>query len=177
VTIAAKPFADWAAIDATADTETAARSLLDAAWADFVSVRDFSPLHRLLTRLEREKGVTATHKAIGAKLKEKGAILAHCGFQKTELVGVAISNDGRYLATGAWVGDDYNAGGSMQVWDVASGHVVNALHVDGGVAGQTSRTRCSGRLTDERSGWRTTPMQWARSTRSARGVGRGRARG
>lgn len=133
VTVAAGPFADWAALPGAASLEDAARSLLDAPWANFVAVRDFPPLAALLRRLQAEKGVTATHKALGARLKEKGAELRHCGGHSTELVSVGISCDGRYLATGCWVGDDYNAGGTLQVWDVVAGRAVNALPIEGGV--------------------------------------------
>lgn len=53
---------------------------------------------------------------------------------ETDLTGWNISPDGKYFATGSWCGDDYEAGGSLAVWEVATGRCVNQIdHVTGGV--------------------------------------------
>jgi len=53
---------------------------------------------------------------------------------QTELTGWNVSPNGRYFATGAWCGDDYDAGGSLAVWEVETGRCVNVVPtVRGGV--------------------------------------------
>ncbi|MFI6694540.1 WD40 repeat domain-containing protein [Streptomyces sp. NPDC050433] len=49
-------------------------------------------------------------------------------------MGHALSPDGRYLATGSRVTDDYDAGGVLQIWEVATGRCVNTVPwIDGGI--------------------------------------------
>lgn len=60
--------------------------------------------------------------------------LLHSFLHRTELVALGISQDGRHLATGSWVGEDYDAGGDLLVWEIATGRVVNHIGpISGGV--------------------------------------------
>ena len=53
---------------------------------------------------------------------------------QNEIAAFALSQDGAYLATGAFCGDDYDEGGELAIWEVASGRVVNVIErVQGGV--------------------------------------------
>jgi hypothetical protein len=52
---------------------------------------------------------------------------------KTDVVTFGMSNGGEYFATGAWCGDDYDAGGSLAIWETATGRCVNVVpRVQGG---------------------------------------------
>ncbi len=52
---------------------------------------------------------------------------------QTDVVTFGISNGGEYFATGAWCGDDYDAGGSLAIWETATGRCVNVVgRVQGG---------------------------------------------
>lgn len=69
---------------------------------------------------------------------------------QTDLTGWNVSPDGKYFATGAWCGDDYDAGGSLAIWEVATGRCVNVIpSVQGGV------------------GWPDEPgiLQWSKDSR------------
>ncbi len=62
------------------------------------------------------------------------ARLRHNFPHQNQLAAWAMSHDGRYFATGAWVGDDYDAGGDVAIWEVATGDCVNVReYIDGGV--------------------------------------------
>lgn len=129
----ARPWTDWAAAEG-GDALAAARALIAGDWAGFVAARDLEPLRALLARAEAQHGVTAIHRAAGEKLRTLGATLMHPFVHATQVRSFGLSSDGRYLATGAWVGDEYARGGSLQVWELASGRMVNALpQVEGGV--------------------------------------------
>ncbi|MFT3712015.1 MAG: hypothetical protein QM817_30605 [Archangium sp.] len=67
------------------------------------------------------------------KAKGGGKQLLHPFLHRTELIAVGLSPDGKHLATGSFVGEDYDAGGDLLIWDVASGRVVNHFSIDGGV--------------------------------------------
>lgn len=74
----------------------------------------------------------AHHHAANAVFDAGIARIATNTPHRTEVVSWGLSKDGAHFATGAWVGDDYHAGGSLAVWDVDSGACVNDLHVPGG---------------------------------------------
>ncbi len=60
----------------------------------------------------------------------------------TPLDAYALSPDGRYLATGTWCGDDYEAGGNLALWELATGRVVNVLEKIRGGVGWPDEPRC-----------------------------------
>lgn len=129
---------DAAAPDAPApDDAEAVYALVEGAdWSAFVPDRDLMPLRARLAELERHRGVTAAHRLATRRLRDTGeARLWHPFGHGAEIVGHAMSPDGRYLATGSWCSDgDYDAGGVLQIWDIASGRCVNTISdVDGGV--------------------------------------------
>ncbi|MFE3250332.1 hypothetical protein [Streptomyces sp. NPDC059209] len=146
------PFLSPAAL-AAADDSAALRTLLDGAdWSAFAPDRDLPPLRARLTELERAEGVTDAHRLATRRLhdscrakplhpsdtrpvRDSGrAKLLHPYGHDGEIVGHALSPDGRCLATGSWVSDDYDAGGVLQIWEVATGRCVNTVPwIDGGV--------------------------------------------
>jgi hypothetical protein len=137
----AKAWADWEALAKAKDPLAAARKVVEGDWAGFVAERDLVPLRSLLTRAEEKAGVTEVHRAAGAKLRELGARLVHpCG-HFTAIGSVGMSGDGKYVATGSWTGDDYERGGTLVVWEVATGRAVNVLAIEGGV-GWPDYARC-----------------------------------
>ncbi|MEZ4459178.1 MAG: BRCT domain-containing protein [bacterium] len=51
----------------------------------------------------------------------------------TDVVTFGMSHSGEYFATGAWCGDDYDAGGSLAIWETATGRCVNVYpRIQGG---------------------------------------------
>lgn len=130
------PFLPPAAFLATTGSDALRALLDDADWSAFSPDRDLLPLRARLTELEgAEGGVTEAHRLSTRRLRESGeARLLHPYGHDAEIVGHALSPDGRYLATGSWVGDDYDAGGVLQIWEVATGRCINTLtDIDGGV--------------------------------------------
>jgi WD40 repeat protein len=59
--------------------------------------------------------------------------LLHPYLHRTELVAMGLSPDGRYLATGSFVGENYEAGGDLLIWDLSTARVVNHFAIEGGV--------------------------------------------
>ncbi|MGP3968800.1 WD40 repeat domain-containing protein [Streptomyces sp. 6N223] len=124
------------ALDDAGDAKALCALLEDADWSAFTPDRDLPALRACLTELERvEGGVTDAHRLATRRLLDTGtARLLHPYGHDVEIVGHALSPDGRYLATGSWTGDDYEAGGVLQVWEVATGRCVNTVtDIDGGV--------------------------------------------
>ena len=78
-------------------------------------------------------GVDAAHRHVAAALEKAGRTqLGSNTPHRSELSSWAMSKDGSHFVTGAWVGDDYEAGGSLAIWDVDSGACINELRVPGG---------------------------------------------
>lgn len=129
----ASPFiADYAT-----DTDPELRATLEQAdWSAFVAERDLPPLRARLDALESRSGVTDIHRLATERLYEAGhAFLLDPHGHDAEISAHALSPDGRYLATGSWVPEgDFDAGGVLQIWDVAAGRAVNIIRaVYGGV--------------------------------------------
>ncbi|MEU4328855.1 BRCT domain-containing protein [Nonomuraea dietziae] len=108
--------------------------LKNADWSAFSPERDTVPLRDALQALERAHGVTDAHRLATARLRDAGALLRHSDVHHGELSGHALSPDGRHLAVGSWTGDDYDRGGVLQVFEVATGRCVHAIDgIMGGV--------------------------------------------
>ena len=102
-------------------------TLRDADWSTFDSQRDLPPLRQALTDLETREGITPAHQLATTRLRELGARLRHPDVHQVELTCHALSPNGRYLAVGSWTGDDYERGGTIQLWELATGRCVNVL--------------------------------------------------
>jgi tetratricopeptide (TPR) repeat protein len=127
-------FVDWSALSGLPSLGELQSALDDADWADFVAPRDLSELRTRLDHLAKTDGVGELHRRCTEKLRELGAELRHRVIHTEPHVAFGLSADRRYLATGSWVGADYDSGGALQIWEVATGCSVNALQgVDGGV--------------------------------------------
>lgn len=127
-------FLDIAALSSSEDPAAIERAIAAADWDAFEPARDLAPLRDLLASLEKKRGVTKAHEAATAALRGRGAILRHPFAHAVELSALGLSPDGRYLATGSWVGDDYERGGAIAVWEVSQGRCVNVLDpIRGGV--------------------------------------------
>lgn len=112
------------------------RKLLKTAnWKAFRPEVDLLPLRRALAALAEKGGPGELHRAISAKLiPDHGRLLHRFGHQ-TPMIAHAISPDGKWLATGSFVGDNYADGGELMVWEVATGRCVNNVwQVEGGIA-------------------------------------------
>ncbi|MFC5186942.1 WD40 repeat domain-containing protein [Actinomadura harenae] len=118
-------------------TDTTGRAVLNALeaqdWAAFEPERDLLPLRTALNRLERDEGVGAAHRLATERIRERGALLRHPDVHRVEITAQALSPSGRYLAVGDFGGDDYDAGATLQIWEVATGRCVNVI--DGIVGG------------------------------------------
>lgn len=127
---ASPPDADASGADLVAWLDT-------ASWENFSAERDLPPLRAALLTLEVREGVGPAHRLATARLRERlgeGMRLLHPAGHDVDLSSVGLSPDGRHLATGSWVGEDYDAGGWLQVWELATGRCVNRLRgVTGGV--------------------------------------------
>ncbi|MEY4903764.1 MAG: hypothetical protein RLZZ292_1579, partial [Bacteroidota bacterium] len=125
----------------SANTADLMAHFMSADWSDFSWETDAEPLIALLKALENRDGISEIHHIctenllkINANTRQKFFKLAHRYAHLGEMVGFAASPDGRYFASGSWVGDDYDAGGELMIWDVQTGRCVNKMHsVDGGI--------------------------------------------
>ncbi len=110
-------------------------------WASFTWERDAEPLIDLLNYKEKTEKTSDLHYlcserllALNKDLRTKFFKLTHRYGHFTDMVAFGASPDGHYFATGSWVGDDYDAGGELMIWDVKTGRCVNKMHsVEGGV--------------------------------------------
>lgn len=124
-------FVDWATVGGPA---ALARALDAADWSAFRPDRDLPLLRRHLDALARADGVGPLHRDVTARLRAAGARLGHRSVHRSPIGALALSPDGRYLATGSWVGEEYADGGAAQIWELESGRPVSAIDpVDGGV--------------------------------------------
>ncbi|TDD12044.1 hypothetical protein E1292_02635 [Nonomuraea deserti] len=102
-------------------------TLKNADWSAFCAERDTVPLRDALQALERAHGVTDAHRLATARLREAGALVRHSDVHRGEVTGHALSPDGHHLAVGSHTGDDYDQGGVLQVFEVATGRCVHAI--------------------------------------------------
>lgn len=111
-------------------------------WEGFVWDNDAAPLIAFLNALEERAGVTDVHRLCTDKLlrlqskqaRTTAFKLIHRYGHVGNIVSYGMSPDGRYLASGSWVGDDYEEGGELMIWDVKTGRCVNVIdNVEGGV--------------------------------------------
>lgn len=107
--------------------DEALNTLKNADWSAFSPERDTVPLRDALQALERAHGVTGAHHLATARLRDAGALLRHSDVHHGELNGHALSPDGRHLSVGSRTGDDYDRGGVLQIFEVATGRCVHAI--------------------------------------------------
>ncbi|HVJ21823.1 MAG TPA: BRCT domain-containing protein, partial [Polyangiaceae bacterium] len=122
----------FAALDSKAPGPSLAAAIEALPWDDFEADRDLLALREVLYAHEAAHGITAAHRAATARLRPH-ATLGHAHGHDVEVGECELSPDGRFLATGSWVGDDYDRGGVLQIWDVRAGRCVNMFRVRGGV--------------------------------------------
>lgn len=123
---------ELAGLDARASGAKLAAALEGLDWDAFDVERDLFGLRELLYAHELAHGVTAAHRAATARLRPR-AVLRHAHGHDIEVEWTDLSPDGRFYATGSWVGADYDRGGILQIWDVRAGRCVNILRIRGGV--------------------------------------------
>ncbi|MBL8680614.1 MAG: hypothetical protein JNK05_15660 [Myxococcales bacterium] len=133
---AAAALASQPVLDALARADTAgATSALGKLAAAAITVDDVVALRAALSKLERTQGVTSAHSALVEKLIERGARMLNPFACESQLVAWGRSPDGRYLAMGSWVGDDYERGGTLIVWDVPGARAAQIIDPVGGGVG------------------------------------------
>ncbi|MBZ5712756.1 WD40 repeat domain-containing protein [Nannocystis pusilla] len=121
-----------AALDPAIPGPALAAAIEALPWDGFEADRDLPGLREVLYAHEAAHGVTEAHRAATARVRPH-ALLGHAHGHDVEVEWIELSPDGRFLATGSWVGDDYDRGGVMQIWDVRAGRCVNLLRIRGGV--------------------------------------------
>ncbi|MCI5056947.1 MAG: WD40 repeat domain-containing protein, partial [Flavobacteriales bacterium] len=98
-------------------------------WAN-LSQEQFLAIRKTLQKLEKKEGLSQAHyhftESLLASKNNKG-VLRHDFAQVEEITSAAISNNGKYLVVGTWVGEDYQTDGSLQFWDMSTGKCVNML--------------------------------------------------
>ncbi|MEL6347024.1 MAG: WD40 repeat domain-containing protein [Myxococcota bacterium] len=90
-----------------------------------------------LLALEAAQGITDEHRRVTAALLAHPAArarLCHRFGHASVLSSHAVSPDGRYLATGCWTSGDYDRGGALMVWELATGRPLTVIDgVTGGI--------------------------------------------
>ncbi|MEU8361147.1 WD40 repeat domain-containing protein [Nonomuraea sp. NPDC048882] len=120
----------------------AALAVLRAAdWSRYDPARDTAPLRDTLAALERAHGVTEAHRFATTRVRAAGAVLRHPDVHRGEVNGYALSPCGRYLAIGSHTGEDYDAGGVLQIFEVPAGRCVNVIDGIAGGVGFPDYTR------------------------------------
>ncbi|MDX3230826.1 hypothetical protein [Streptomyces sp. ME19-01-6] len=110
-----------------------ARALRAADWNAFEPERDLPPLRSALAEWERVHGVTEAHR-IATEHVRKRALLRHPDVHRVGITAQALSPSGRYLAVGDFGGEDYEAGATLQIWEVPTGRCVNVIdRIVGGI--------------------------------------------
>ena len=139
----------FAAPPTAADEATLLRHLEAADWAAFRWETDAGPLLAALHAAEQRTGVGAAHHYASARLQARAAEgrppllkLTHRHGHRYKLRAFALRPDGRYFATGSWTGPDYNKGGELLVWDMATGRAVNSLYPVPGGVGSPFHSNC-----------------------------------
>lgn len=105
-------------------------------WGEFDAERDGAGLRDRLLEQERQHGLHEAHRYATAQIRAKPDTpmpLQHAAHHDVDIGSVGMSPDGRWLATGSWVGDDYDRGGDLMVWDMAAGRPVGSRRIAGGV--------------------------------------------
>ena len=121
-------------VEKEANTDASLKQIEKINWSTFKAATDLQPLRDLLQQIEKKQGVTDLHKKVSDLLLKKTKWrLQHNYGHKSEMVAFGLSPDGKYFATGSWVSDDYEAGGDLMVWEVASGRCIRTHNVDGGL--------------------------------------------
>ncbi len=101
--------------------------------------RDLRPLVEALHFLEAKEGVTELHREASRRaLRGQPLGIAHSRNHNHSIVDAELSPCGRFLATVSnppmqWMGSGTGLG-SLGIWDLASGRVVNAIDLPGGGA-------------------------------------------
>lgn len=95
---------------------------------------DVPALRAALAALELKHGTTDAHRFATDLLRVGGAVVRHPAGHLRGLTASVLSPSGRHLAVGSQLGDDYDEGGALQLWEVATGRCVNMVTgIRGGV--------------------------------------------
>lgn len=87
----------------------------------------FLKIRSTLELLEVKTGIEEVHHYFTECLLDSGAWLRHQFAHEEKMSSFAMSPDGKYLAVGTWVGDNYEEDGTVQIWELATGRCVNLL--------------------------------------------------
>lgn len=114
------------------------KSLQEADWTQFQMEEDATILRSLLLEIEEKEGVSEVHAWVIEKLNSLQELyLMHNFGHEAKLTAATLSPDGKYLITGSDVPSDYDLGGVVQVWELASGRCVNSIsYLDYGIGSE-----------------------------------------
>lgn len=101
-------------------------------WKKFDPHHHGEALRDTLAEHEAKHGVTDVHKTVSDAVRSHLTLLHPYGHD-SEWAFSDMSPDGKWLAIGSWIGEDYDRGGILQIWEVATGRLVNNLRIRGGV--------------------------------------------
>jgi hypothetical protein len=132
-TSASAPEIDAAVASCKLDAKAARDALGKLQWKT-VTHAEVARLRDALLELEERSGVTDAHRYLVERLIDRNARMLNPFAHESQRVSWGLSPDGRYLAVGSWVGDDYERGGTLVVWEVPAARVVQVVDpVSGGV--------------------------------------------
>ncbi len=115
------------------DAKAARDALGKVPWKT-VTPAEVATLRDALLELEERSGVTDAHRYVVERLIERNARMLNPFAHESERVAWGLSPNGRYLAVGSWVGDDYERGGTLVIWDVPAARCMQVVDpVSGGV--------------------------------------------
>ncbi len=121
----------WNAVQLTSALDTSEKilkRLQEIDWNAFEAKQDLHFLHQLLLELEEKEGITELHHWVTEQLNEViGLRLMHNFGHEATITATALSPDGQYLVTGSDLTSNYDLGGVVQVWELASGRCINTF--------------------------------------------------
>ncbi|MFO0557404.1 MAG: BRCT domain-containing protein [Polyangiales bacterium] len=125
--------AELDAVIASADAAAARAALAKLSWKT-LSVDEVVRVRDKLSAIEDKEGITEAHRYFVERAIERSAKMLNPFAHQSQIVAWGRSPNGRYLAVGSWVGDDYDRGGTLIIWDIPAARVVQIVDpVSGGV--------------------------------------------
>jgi WD40 repeat protein/predicted DNA-binding WGR domain protein len=117
---------DLSLLEGTATATDLLEFLQSVKW-ETLTEEVFLKIRTALENLEERTGIEIVHHYFTERLLASGAWLKHQFAHEEKMNSFAMSPNGEYLAVGTWVGDNYEEGGTVQIWELSTGRCVNLL--------------------------------------------------